>query len=169
MATMEEIRAQLQAKVPAPIEQAGFFMTKGSFNKGPAGITSDVGKMVGGFLRKKKGGDMTGATAGKSVMGLDNHQTALVVAGGTLYAIDSTTSMSGNMTIGDVLGSWPLDELVVEGTKKGKGKVQGMVTVQLNLDITHPPTGEGGQMETMTYEGLGDPTLDCYEYLVALG
>jgi len=166
---MEQIRADLEAKVPAPIEHLGFFMTKGSFSKGPAGATSDLGKMVGGFLRKKKGGDLTGATTGKSVMGLDNHQTALVLAGGTLYAIDSTTSMGGEMTIGEVLGSWPVDELVVDGSRKNKGKAGGYETVQINLDITHPPTGGGGEMEAMTYEGLGDPTLEFYEVITALG
>ena len=116
MESLEDIKAALQAKVGAPIEQYGFFMTKGSFSKGPAGATSDLGKMVGGFLRKKKGGDLTGASTGGSVMGLDNHQTALVIAGGSLYAVDMTTSMSGTRTFNDVLGTWPVDELVVEGS-----------------------------------------------------
>lgn len=168
MGTMEEIKADLQAKVGAPIEHYGFFMTKGSFTKASAGAVGDAMKMLGGFRRKKRGGDLTGVSTGKSTMGMDNHQTALVLAGGRLYAVDTTTSMTGNMTVGEVLGSWPADELVVEGTRKNQGKVQGNVTVLLDLDITHPPTGEGGQMQTMTYEGLGDPTLDLYEAITAL-
>ncbi len=169
MQTLEEITAALQQKVGVPIEHYGFFMTKGSFSKAPAGAIGDVGKIVGGILRKKKGGDLTGVSAGRSAMGMDNHQTALVLAAGNLYAVDMTTSMGGDRDFGDVLGIWPADEIVVEGTRKGRGTVQGYETVQLNLDITHPPSGQGGKLETMGYEGMGDPSVLFYEVITALG
>ena len=165
---MAVIVASLQAKVDGPIEHYGFFMTKGSFTKAPAGAIGDAMKMLGGFRRKKRGGDLTGVSSSASTMGLDNHQTALVMAGGLLYAVDTTTSMGGTMSIGEGLGIWPIDELVVEGTRKSQGKSQGNVTLLLDLDITHPPSGGGGQMQTMTFEGLDDPTLDLYEAITAL-
>ncbi|MBJ7366025.1 MAG: hypothetical protein JHC53_05410, partial [Thermoleophilia bacterium] len=103
---MAVIVASLQAKVDGPIEHYGFFMTKGSFTKAPAGAIGDAMKMLGGFRRKKRGGDLTGVSSSASTMGLDNHQTALVMAGGLLYAVDTTTSMGGTMSIGEVLGIW---------------------------------------------------------------
>ncbi len=169
MQTMEEITAAVQAKVGVPIEHLGFYMTKGSFTKAATGATTDLGKAVGGLLRKKRGGDLTGATSGKSMMGLDNHQTVLVLAGGTLYAVDMTTSMTGNRSFGEVIGSWPADELVVEGTRKRIGKVQGYETVQINLDISHPPSGQGGRLETVAYEGMDDPSLLFFEVITAAG
>ena len=35
----------------------------------------------------------------------------------------------------------------------------------VDLDIRHEPTGEGGQLETMTYVDKGDPSYDCYRAL----
>jgi hypothetical protein len=158
---MSEIRARLQAKVPEAIESYGFFMSKGSFTKLPAGVTTGFAKMLGGLKRKKSGGDLSGTTTTKAAWGLDNHQTALVVTAGNLYAIDTTTSLSGKMSFGDVLGSWPRSELMITGTSKSQPR--GIVLV--NLDIRHEPTGEGGQLETMTYVDKGDPSYDCYRVL----
>lgn len=158
---MSEIRDQLQAKVPEPIENYGFFMSKGSFTKLPAGVTTGLGKMLGGLKRKKSGGDLSGTTTTKAAWGLDNHQTALVITASKLYAVDTTTSLAAKMSFGDVLGSWARSELTITGVSKNQSR--GVVLV--NLDIRHEPTGEGGQLETMTYVDKGDPSYDCYRVL----
>jgi len=159
---MAEIRAELQAKVDEPIEHYGFFMAKGSFTKLPAGVTSGALKMLGGLKRKKNAGDLAGTTTNQAMWGLDNHQTAVVVTSTRVYAVDTTTSMSRQMQIGDVLGSWPRDELHITGTAK-KQRADLML---LNLDIQHASSGSGGRLETMAYTNLGDPSWECYQALV---
>lgn len=160
--TMAEIRAQLQAKVGEPIVQYGFYMSKGSFTKLPAGATSGVTKMLGGLLRKKQAGDLSGTSTGAAMFGMDNHQTALVLTATSLYAIDTTTSMTTRqMSFGNVLGAWLRAELTINGTARPR---PGDVML-LNLDIKHEPTGQGGQLETMAYTNLGDPSWDCYRAL----
>jgi len=161
MTDMNEIRAQLQARVPEPIVQLGFYMSKGSFTKAAPGLTSGLGKMLGGLRRKQSGGELSGTTTGRAMFGLDNHQTALVLTATSLYAIDTATSMSRQMSFGAVLGAWPLAELTISGTSRAQGKDLMLV----NLDIQHMPTGQGGQLETMAYTNLGDPSWECYRAL----
>ena len=159
---MAAIRNQLQAKVSEPIQYYGFYMSKGSFTKLPAGVTSGVGKMLGGLLRKKQAGDLGATSTGAAMFGLDNHQTALVLTATSLYAIDTTTSMTTRqMSFGNVLGAWPRAELAISGTARQR---PGDVML-LNLDIKHEATGQGGQLETMAYTNLGDPSWDCYRAL----
>lgn len=158
---MAEIRAQLQARVAEPMLQYGFFMTKGSFTKRPAGISTGLEKMLGGLFRKQQGGDLTGTSTGAAMFGMDNHQTALVLTSSWLYAIDTSTSLSRQITIGNVLGAWPRAEITVTGTARPR---PGDVML-LNLDIRHEPSGQGGQLETMAYTNLGDPSWDCYQAL----
>jgi hypothetical protein len=160
---MTEIRATLEARVDEPIEQYGFFMSKGSFTKLPPGVTSGAMKMLGGLKRKKNAGDLSATTTNQAVWGLDNHQSAIVVTATRVYAIDTTTSMSRTMTVGEVLSSWPREELCITGT----AKKQGRDVMLLALDIRHEPSGQGGQLETMAYTNVGDPSWDCYQTLVS--
>jgi hypothetical protein len=95
--------------------------------------------------------------------GLDNHQTAIVVTATKVYAVDTTTSMSRKMSFGKVLGSWPRAELQITGT----AKKQRSDLMLVNLDIRHRPTGTGGQLETMAYTNVGDPSWECYQALAA--
>jgi len=161
MDTMAEIRAQLQARVPEPIQYHGFFMSKGSFTKLPSGVTGGLGKMLGGLLRKKEAGELGGTSTGAAMFGMDNHQTALVLTATSLYAIDTTTSMSRQMSFGNVLGVWPRAELTITGSARPR---PGDVML-LNLDVKHEPSGQGGHLETMAYTNLGDPSWDCYRAL----
>ena len=157
-----DLKAQLQARITEPILHYGFYMTKGSFTKLPSGLTSGLGKMLGGLKRKQSGGDLSGTATGASMFGFDNHQTALVVTGTSLYAIDTTTSMATRqMSFGGLLGAWPRAELTIEGQARQQSKDLMLV----NLDIRHAPTGQGGQLETMAYTNLGDPSWECYRAL----
>lgn len=159
---MQQVLTDLQARVDEPIKNHGFFMSKGSFTKLPSGMTSGFGKMLGGLRRKQSGGDLSGTTTAKAVWGLDNHQTALVLTENKLFAIDTTTSMSRQMTIGDLLSEWNLNEITITGNAKSR---PGDVML-LNLDIVHNATGQQGHLETMAYTNLGDPSWDCYNALI---
>ena len=157
-----DLRAQLQARIAEPIVQYGFYMSKGSFTKLPSGVTSGLGKMLGGLKRKQSGCELSGTSTGAAIFGLDNHQTALVLSATSLYAIDTTTSMATReMSFGGLLGAWPRAELTIEGTARQRGKDLMLV----NLDIRHALTGQGGQLETMVYTNLGDPSWECYRAL----
>jgi len=157
-----DLRAQLQARISEPILQYGFYMTKGSFTKMAPGLSTGLGKMLGGLKRKQSGGDLSGASTGASMFGLDNHQTALVLTATSLYAIDTTTSMATRqMSFGNLLGAWPRAELTIEGRARQQTKDLMLV----NLDIRHAATGQGGQLETMAYTNLGDPSWECYRAL----
>ena len=63
--------------------------------------------------------------------------------------------------MGDVLGSWPLDEVAVCGFARQQAKDLMLV----NIDIQHPGSGQQGQLETMAYTNLGDPSWECYRAL----
>lgn len=160
------LKSELQNQVDGPIQNCGVFMSKGSFSQAQyKNAMTDGIKMVSGLWRKKKGGDLTGTSTGKAVMGLDNHQTVLVVTPTTLYAFDSQTSMARDFKLGSELGHWPLSEITVNAKSKKMGG-QGML--QVNLEILHPPTDGGGNLESVIYENMEDPTEACYKALASL-
>ena len=73
--------------------------------------------------------------------------------------------MTRDFKLGPELGHWPLSEITVNAKSKKMGG-QGML--QVNLEILHPPTGGGGNLETVVYENTEDPTAACYEALAHL-
>lgn len=163
MTDMVQIRAQLQSMVAEPIEQLGFFMSKGSFTKPSAGATSSLFKMVSGFGRKKAGGDLVGTSTGQAVWGLDNHQTAVVLTSSRLYAIDTQTGMDRQMRIGAVLQDYARSALDITVTIKDHSKN----LVLINLTIGDVESGTSGNLETMAYTNLGDPTYELAKSLQA--
>jgi hypothetical protein len=165
MTDLSQIQATLQSKVSEPILNYGFYMARGSFTKLAPGVTTGIGKMLGGLKRKKNAGDLSGTSTSKAMWGLDNHQTALCLTNTMIYAIDTQTGMDRQMRVGEVLDAWPLSEVTISGHASSKGKDLMLV----NLDLEHVPSGKKGELETMVYTNLGDPSWDCYQALVRLG
>ena len=161
MTDMQGIFLTLQERVPEPIVHYGFYMARGSFTKLAPGVTSGIGKMLGGLKRKKNAGDLSGTSTAASVWGMDNHQTALCLSATTIYAVDTQTGMDRQMRVGDLLDAWPMAECTISTSSSDRGKDLLLV----NIDIQHTPSGKRGELESMVYTNLGDPSFDCFRAL----